>query len=157
MDRLLLPFLRRPSRLRHYHKSPIPSTVDYIIVGAGSAGCVLANRLSAHPANKVLLVEAGNSDDHMFIGMPAAFIKLFNSNYAYQYHSEEEPNLENSKIFIPQGKTLGGSSSINAMAYLRYILVQTSPPLILLLLLLLFHLLLLLILLFLLFVLLLFF
>ena len=92
---------------------------DYVIVGGGSAGCVLASRLSENPQNKVLLLEAGPVDNHLFIYVPAAFIKLFDSPYAYNYYSEPQKKANNSKIFIPQGRVLGGSSSINAMAYLR--------------------------------------
>lgn len=92
---------------------------DYVIVGGGSAGCVLASRLSEDPKAKVLLLEAGPVDNHLFIQIPAAFIKLFQSEYAYNYYSEPQVNADNKQIFIPQGRGLGGSSSINAMAYLR--------------------------------------
>lgn len=92
---------------------------DYVIVGGGSAGCVLASRLSEDPKNKVLLLEEGPVDNHLFIQIPAAFIKLFESEYAYKYYTEPQVYANNQKIFIPQGRGLGGSSSINAMAYLR--------------------------------------
>ena len=93
---------------------------DYIIVGAGSAGCVLANRLSADPSISVLLLEAGPRDWNPFIHMPAGLAKLmlFKSiNWSYQ--TEPEPALNNRRLYWPRGRVLGGSSSINAMCYSR--------------------------------------
>ena len=93
-------------------------TYDYIIVGAGSAGCVLANRLSEN--NSVLLLETGGSDKSIFIKMPTALSIPMNSDkYAWQFHTEPEPFLDNRKMHCPRGKVLGGSSSINGMVYVR--------------------------------------
>lgn len=92
---------------------------DYVIVGAGSAGCVLANRLSADPKWRVLLVEAGGSDTAREILIPAAFSKLFNTAVDWAYYTDEQPSLNNRKLYWPRGKVLGGSSSINAMIYIR--------------------------------------
>ena len=92
---------------------------DYIIVGGGSAGCVLAARLSETPSKRVLLLEAGEEDNHLFIKMPAAMVKLFSSPYVYDYHSVPQAHKGGGSVFIPQGRGLGGSSSVNAMAYLR--------------------------------------
>ena len=92
---------------------------DYVIVGAGSAGCVLANRLSADPSVSVLLVEAGASDRAMNVRIPAAFSKLFKTERDWDYSSEPEPHLDGRSLYIPRGKMLGGSSSMNAMIYIR--------------------------------------
>ncbi len=93
---------------------------DFIIVGAGSAGCVLANRLSANPQHRVLLLEAGPRDWHPFIHMPAGISKLVaRKGVNWDYNTEPEPNLDNRRLWWPRGKVLGGSSSINAMCYIR--------------------------------------
>ncbi|QIL19973.1 choline dehydrogenase [Thermomonas sp. HDW16] len=93
---------------------------DYIIIGAGSAGCVLANRLSEDPNVKVLLLEAGPRDWHPFIHMPAGLAKLVNrKGVNWDYDTAPEPQLDNRTLWWPRGKVLGGSSSINAMCYIR--------------------------------------
>jgi choline dehydrogenase len=92
---------------------------DYVIVGAGSAGCVLAARLTEDPDVKVCLVEAGGPDSAMEIHMPAAFAAMFKSGLDWDFVSEREPGLDNRRIYLPRGKMLGGSSSINAMVYIR--------------------------------------
>lgn len=92
---------------------------DYIIIGAGSAGCVLANRLSEDPAVKVLLLEAGCRDTRKEIHIPLAFSKLFKGPCDWTYFTEPEVTLGNRSLYWPRGKVLGGSSSINAMIYIR--------------------------------------
>lgn len=92
---------------------------DYIIIGAGSAGCVLANRLSADPSISVLLIEAGKPDHKLEIKIPIAFSKLFQTDFDWCYYTEPQPHLEYRRIYWPRGKGLGGSSSINAMVYIR--------------------------------------
>lgn len=92
---------------------------DYIIVGAGSAGCVLANRLSEDPSVKVLLLEAGGADSRAEIHTPVAFSRLFQTSCDWAYYTEAEPELENRQLYWPRGKLLGGSSSMNAMIYIR--------------------------------------
>lgn len=95
-------------------------TYDYIIIGAGSAGCVLANRLSANPNTRVLLLEAGPRDWHPFIHMPAGIAKLVSrKGVNWDYNTEPVPNLDGRRLWWPRGKVLGGSSSINAMCYIR--------------------------------------
>ena len=94
--------------------------VDYIVVGAGSAGCVLANRLSADGQNSVLLLEAGGEDRHPLVRMPVGFMKaLQRRSLTWGYESEPEPNLNGRRLPIPRGRLLGGSSSINGMFHIR--------------------------------------
>jgi choline dehydrogenase len=93
---------------------------DYIIIGAGSAGCVLANRLSADSTVKVLLLEAGGRDTNPFIHMPAGYVALMQSGAVdWGYHTEPQKHLNARPLFWPRGKVLGGSSSVNAMVYIR--------------------------------------
>src|SRR4029078_10927353 len=93
---------------------------DYIVVGAGSAGCVLANRLTASGRHRVLLLEAGGHDRRLWIHIPLGYGKLFNdARVNWLYSSEPEPELNNRAIIQPRGKVLGGSSSINGLLYLR--------------------------------------
>jgi choline dehydrogenase len=93
---------------------------DYIIVGAGSAGCVLANRLSADGKHSVLLLEAGPKDSNLWIHVPLGYGKLFKEKTVnWMYQTEPEPGLNGRQVFQPRGKVLGGSSSINGLLYVR--------------------------------------
>ncbi len=93
---------------------------DYVIVGAGSAGCVLANRLSADGRNSVLLLEAGPKDTNLWIHVPLGYGKLFKEKTVnWMYQTEPEPGLDGRSVFQPRGKVLGGSSSINGLLYVR--------------------------------------
>jgi len=93
---------------------------DYIVVGAGSAGSVIAGRLSEDPAMRVLLLEAGGKDDHVHLRMPVAFLQaMFNPRFSWGYESEPEPGLGGRRLWLPRGKVIGGSSSINGMFYMR--------------------------------------
>src|SRR5207302_2695463 len=86
---------------------------DYVIVGAGSAGCVLANRLTEDPDARVLLLEAGPPDDNDLVHIPAAFGSLYRTDQDWDHSTVWEPQCHNRRIYLPRGKVLGGSSSIN--------------------------------------------
>jgi choline dehydrogenase-like flavoprotein len=92
---------------------------DYVVVGTGSAGAVVASRLSADPSTAVLALEAGPRDKNRFIAIPAAFSKLYRSEIDWDYLTEPQPELDGREIFWPRGKVLGGSSSMNAMMWVR--------------------------------------
>ncbi len=92
---------------------------DFVIVGAGSAGCVLANRLSENPDARVLLLEAGGKDRSPKIKIPAAFADQFHTKLDWDFFTEPEPHVDDRELYIPRGKSLGGSSSMNAMLYVR--------------------------------------
>ncbi|HUK01713.1 MAG TPA: GMC family oxidoreductase N-terminal domain-containing protein [Steroidobacteraceae bacterium] len=93
---------------------------DYIVVGGGSSGCVLASRLSADPTLKVLLLEAGGNDSHYVLRMPLAFLRaMFRANFVWGYTSEPEPYADGRRLMLPRGRVLGGSGSINGMFYMR--------------------------------------
>src|ERR687884_734174 len=96
----------------------LPSA-DYVIVGAGSAGCVLANRLSEDGTSSVLLLGAGGSGLHMNIAIPAAFAKQFHTRLDWDYATGPEPHCDGRSLYLPRGKGLGGSSGMNAMLYVR--------------------------------------
>jgi choline dehydrogenase-like flavoprotein len=91
---------------------------DYVVVGAGSAGCALASRLSEDPGARVLLLEAGPRDRAKEIRIPAAFSKLFRSKFDWGYTTTEQPGLNGRRIYCQRGKVLGGSSAINAMMWI---------------------------------------
>jgi choline dehydrogenase len=91
---------------------------DYIVIGAGSAGCVVASRLTADPNTTVLLLEAGGPDDREEIRIPVAFAKLFKTECDWGYYTEPQPHLNHRRRFWPRGKMLGGTSSHNAMVYI---------------------------------------
>ncbi len=92
---------------------------DYVIVGAGSAGCVLANRLSEDPSVSVLLIEAGGRDRSPNVRIPAAFANQFHTKLDWDFETEPEPHVDGRNLYIPRGRMLGGSSSMNAMLYVR--------------------------------------
>jgi choline dehydrogenase-like flavoprotein len=92
---------------------------DYVVVGAGSAGCVVAARLSEDPAVRVTLLEAGGSGKHPNVAIPAAFPNQFKTKLDWDFTTEPEPGCDGRSLFVPRGKSLGGSSSMNAMMYVR--------------------------------------
>jgi len=93
---------------------------DYVVIGAGTAGCLLANRLSANPAHRVLLIEAGRPDDYHWIHIPVGYLYCINNPRTdWRYQTEPDPGLNGRRLLYPRGKTLGGCSSINGMIYMR--------------------------------------
>ncbi|MCB1430523.1 MAG: GMC family oxidoreductase N-terminal domain-containing protein, partial [Nitratireductor sp.] len=95
-------------------------TVDYVVIGPGSSGCVIANRLSANPDNKVTLLEAGGSDWNPWIHIPVGYFKtMHNPSVDWCYKTEPDPGLNGRSLNWPRGKVLGGSSSLNGLLYVR--------------------------------------
>jgi choline dehydrogenase len=114
--------MNRKAASRNTVRKRLSETIefDYVVVGAGSAGCVLANRLSADGKNSVLLLEAGPKDNNLWIHVPLGYGKLFKEKTVnWMYQTEPEPGLDGRTIFQPRGKVLGGSSSINGLLYVR--------------------------------------
>jgi len=98
----------------------VAETYDYIVVGAGSSGCVLANRLSADPKNRVLLLEAGPRDNYLWIHIPIGYGKtMFHPVYNWGFHTDPDPGMNDRRIYWPRGRGLGGSSSINGLIFVR--------------------------------------
>jgi choline dehydrogenase len=96
------------------------TTFDTVIIGAGTAGCLLANRLSADPQHRVLLIEAGRKDDYHWIHIPVGYLYCIgNPRTDWMYQTEADPGLNGRRLRYPRGKTLGGCSSINGMIYMR--------------------------------------
>jgi choline dehydrogenase len=111
--------IARPTKERR-REDRVEGSFDYIVVGAGSAGCVLANRLTANGQHRVLLVEAGGEDRNIWIHVPIGYAKLFaDARHNWLYNSEPEPELGGRSIIQPRGKVMGGSSSINGLLYIR--------------------------------------
>ena len=99
----------------------MPQTYDYIVTGAGSAGCVLAARLTENGRYKVLLLEAGGEDNKFWILVPMGYAKTFvDPKVNWKFESEPEAELNNRTMYQPRGKVLGGTSSINGMIYMRW-------------------------------------
>jgi choline dehydrogenase len=99
---------------------PEQAEYDYIVIGAGSAGCAVANRLSADPGNRVLLLEAGGRDSNMWIHIPVGYYRtIYDTRISWNYETEGSPGLDGRGIVYPRGKVLGGCSSINGLAYVR--------------------------------------
>src|SRR3954452_9523955 len=92
---------------------------DYVIVGAGSAGCVLANRLSEDPDTSVCLIEAGSPDSEEGLHLPVAFFQLYKTLFDWVFATEPEPALDDRNVYLALGCVLGGSSSLNAMIFTR--------------------------------------
>ncbi|SHH64458.1 GMC family oxidoreductase [Pollutimonas bauzanensis] len=98
----------------------VKNEYDYIVIGAGSAGCVLANRLSANPAHRVLLLEAGGSERNFWLKLPVGYFRtIYDPRYSWQFDTAPQPETGNRRIVWPRGRGLGGSSSINGLLYIR--------------------------------------
>jgi choline dehydrogenase len=119
--------MKKPARERNFvfrcggkDTRPMDDTYDYIVAGAGSAGCVLAARLSEESGCKVLLLEAGPPDNSFWIHLPIGYGKtMWSPKYNWCFHTDPDPNMNGRRIYWPRGKTLGGSSSINGLIYIR--------------------------------------
>ena len=103
-----------------YHPPVASESYDYILVGAGTAGCVLANRLTEDGRTRVLLLEAGPRDRHLWIHLPIGYAKtIAHPVFNWRFYTEPEPNMNGRKLYWPRGRGLGGSSSINGLIFIR--------------------------------------